>query len=106
MSFSVAPALSVLTFGSVHAATWAQDAYLREQAMLVSRVKERLALEAGEELALEAYGRTMVGNRTGASGRFMGARVHALVKITPLILPMGFSFLWLHAHLRAPGAGP
>jgi hypothetical protein len=53
---------------SPFAATWAQGAYLREPAMPLSRVKASLASEAGGETALEAYGGTMAGNRTNASG--------------------------------------
>ena len=69
--------LSVLILGSIYAATWAQDVYLREQPSLVSRIKAELTLERPEQLALEAYARTMVANRTGAHGQVIGTRIHA-----------------------------
>jgi hypothetical protein len=94
--------LSVAIFASVYAATWAQDVYLREQALLVSQVKRDLSLSPSEKLALDVYERTMVRNRTNASGQVIGGRIHALVRITPLLLPVGFSVLWLYAYLFAP----
>ena len=97
-----AVALSVLILASIYAATWAQDVYLREQAALVSRVKTELALEPQERLALEFYERTMVANRTNARSEIIGSRIHALVRVTPLVLPVGFSALWLYAYHFAP----
>ena len=96
--------LSALILGSVYAATWAQDVYLREQASLVSRVKSELALSAAEAMALQVYERTMVRNRTNEAGRVVGGRIHALVRITPLALPVGFALLWLYAYCFAPAA--
>ena len=69
-------------------------------------MKSGLALEAGEDLALEADERAMVGNRTSNSGRVFGARVHALFRIIPLILSMALSIPWLCAYSLAPGGGP
>jgi hypothetical protein len=94
--------LSVLILASIYAATWAQDVYLREQASLVSRMKGELALEPLERLALAVYERTMVENRTNAAGKVIGSRIHALVRVTPLVLPVGFSALWLYAYYFAP----
>ena len=96
-------ALSLLILASIYGATWAQDVYLREQASLVSRMKAQLKLEPPEQLALEAYERTMVANRTNAAGQVIGTRIHALVRVMPLILPIGFSALWLYAYCFAPG---
>jgi hypothetical protein len=59
-------------------------------------------LSRTESLALEAYERTMVANRTNAAGRVIGGRIHALVRVTPLVLPAGFSILWLYAYFFAP----
>ena len=98
----VAIALSVLIFASISAATWAQNVYLREQTILVSRMKAELALSPSETLALQAYERTMVANRTNSAGRVVGSRIHALVRITPIILPVGFSLLWIYALGFAP----
>jgi hypothetical protein len=95
-------ALSVAILISVYAATWAQDVYLREQVALVARMKSGMELSAAETLALEVYERTMVANRTSAAGRVLGNRVHALVRSTPIILPAGFSLLWLYAYCFAP----
>jgi hypothetical protein len=94
--------LSVLILVSVYAATWAQDVYLREQASLVARVRAELLLSKIDALALQAYERTMVANRTDMAGRVVGGRIHALVRVTPLVLPVGFALLWLYAYLRAP----
>jgi hypothetical protein len=96
-------ALSFLILASIYAATWAQDVYLREQASLVSRIRAQLILEPPEQLALEAYERTMVANRTSAAGKVIGTRIHALIRATPLILPLGFAALWLYAYHFAPG---
>ena len=95
--------LSLLILVSIYAATWAQDVYLREQAFLVARVKADVALDPSEQLALAAYERTMVTKRTNASGKVVGSRIHALVRITPLVLPVGFAALWLYAYHFAPG---
>ena len=95
--------LSLLILVSIYAATWAQDVYLREQASLVARVKADFALDPSEQLALAAYERTMVTKRTNASGKLIGSRIHALVRITPLVLPIGFAALWLYAYHFAPG---
>jgi hypothetical protein len=94
--------LSAVIFTSIYAATWAQDVYLREQAALVAAIKAEVPLSKADILALQAYERTMVGNRRSASGRMVGGRVHALVRVTPLILPIGFSLLWLYAYCFAP----
>jgi hypothetical protein len=94
--------LSFMIFASIYAATWAQDAYLREQAALVARIRDELPLSAADEVALEVYERTMVGNRRAASGRVAGRRIHALVRITPLALPIAFALLWLYAYHFAP----
>jgi hypothetical protein len=95
--------LSVLILASVYAATWAQDVYLREQESLVARVRAELLLSKTDALALQAYERTMVANRTDKAGRVIGGHIHALVRVTPLVLPVGFALLWLYAFLRAPG---
>ncbi|HEY6355916.1 MAG TPA: hypothetical protein VIY30_15630, partial [Burkholderiaceae bacterium] len=79
-----------------------QDVYLREQAFLVSRLKSELTLSQTEALALASYERTMVANRTNAAGRVIGGRIHAMVRVTPLVLPVGFSVLWLYAYFFAP----
>lgn len=94
-------ALSAVIFVSIYAATWAQDVYLREQAALVLRLKG-MELSAAEALALDVYERTMVSKRRSADGRVVGGRIHALVRITPIILPSGFSLLWLYAYGFAP----
>jgi hypothetical protein len=94
--------LSALIFASISAATWAQDVYLREQAALVARIRAEIPLSPSETIALEVYERTMVANRRSESGRVVGGRIHALVRITPLILPVGFSLLWLYAYGFAP----
>jgi len=86
------------------AATWAQDVYLREQAALVQRIKADIPLAAAEVDALLSYERTMVGNRRAAGGQAIGHRIHALVKLTPLLLPIGFALLWLYAYGFAPAA--
>jgi hypothetical protein len=95
-------ALSALILSSVYAATWAQDVYLREQTRFVARVKAEIPLSQAERLALEVYERTMVENRTNADGRVVGRRIHALVRIAPLALPVAFSLLWLVAIYFAP----
>jgi len=94
--------LSIAILASIYAATWAQDAYLREQTSLVSRLKTEQRLSQSELIALDVYQRTMVANRTSATGRVIGGRIHAMVRITPLALPIGFSLLWLYAWLFAP----
>ena len=97
--------LSALILASVFAATWAQDVYLREQSVLLSQIRAGFALSPGESAALDAYERTMVRNRRSLDGRAIGNRIHALGRITPLVLPTGFALLWLYAYLRAPGTG-
>lgn len=97
--------LSALIFASVYAATWAQDAFLREQRMLVARLESDPSLTEAERVALQAYQRTMVGNRRSRAGRPIGARIHELVRVPPLVLPIAFSLLWLYAFLFAPGSG-
>jgi hypothetical protein len=94
--------LSAIILVSVYAATWAQDVYLREQASLVARMKTVADLSATESLVLQVYERTMVANRANAAGRIVGGRVHALVRITPILLPLGFALLWWYAYARAP----
>jgi hypothetical protein len=94
--------LSLLILASIYAATWAQDVYVREQAALVARIKAESSLGDAEVMALQAYERTMVANRTNAAGRVIGRRIHALVRITPLVLPAAFSVLWLYAFYWAP----
>ena len=94
--------LSIMIFASISAATWAQDVYLREQAAFVLKIKSELNLSEAETLALQVYERTMVKNRRNHVGHLVGGRVHALVRITPLILPVGFSALWLYAYHFAP----
>ena len=42
--------LSIVILGSIYAATWAQDVYLREQATLVARIKSELALTPPEKI--------------------------------------------------------
>lgn len=95
-------ALSLLIFASIYAATWAQDVYLREQKALIAEAKAAVDLSPSEALALAAYERTMVANRTDAAGRLVGGRIHALVRIAPIVLPIGFSLLWLYAYRFAP----
>jgi hypothetical protein len=94
--------LSIVILASIYAATWAQDVYLREQAALVARIRSELPLTPSETLALEVYERTMVANRQSASGQAIGARIHSLGRIAPLLLPLGFSALWLYALVCAP----
>jgi hypothetical protein len=94
--------LSALIFASIYAATWAQDVYLCEQAMLVARIRAEIPLSKPETLALLVYEQTMVANRRAGSGRVLGGRIHSLVRITPLVLPIGFSLLWLYAYCFAP----
>jgi len=69
---------------------------------LVERARTELALTNSEALALDVYERTM---RTNSKGRVVGARVHGLVRITPLLLPVGFSLIWLYALVVAPRIG-
>ena len=95
-------ALSALILASICAATWAQNAYLREQATLVEKMKAELSFTTSEALALQAYVRTTVSNRTNSKGRVVGGRIHLLVFITPIFLPIGFSILWLYAYFFAP----
>lgn len=97
--------LSVVIFASVCAATWAQDVYLREQAWLVARLEGAPDLDESGTLALEAYRHTMVSNRRDSAGRAIGGLIHALGRVTPLVLPVAFSLLWLYAFLFAPQAG-
>src|SRR5512140_1828356 len=59
--------LSVVILGSIYAATWAQDVYLREQAALVHRIRTDGALESSDLLALQVYEQTMVANRRNAA---------------------------------------
>ena len=94
--------LSVVILASIYAATWAQDVYLREQEKLVLQIKAETQLSGAERMALDVYERTLVANRTNAQGRVIGGRIHALVRITPMVLPVGFSVLWLYAWLHAP----
>ena len=94
--------LSAVILASIYAATWAQDVYLREQALLVSRLKTDFEFEPSDRLALEIYERTMVANRTNAAGKVIGTRIHGLVRVAPLVLPVGFSALWLYALFFAP----
>jgi hypothetical protein len=98
----VAIVLSMLILASVYAATWAQDVYLREQQILVTRIEAEMHLSPQERLALQFYERTLVGNRTNARGTVVGPSIHALVRITPLVLPLGFAALWLYAYFFAP----
>ena len=97
-----AVAISAVIFASIFAATWAQDVYLREQTELVDAVKNRFELSQGEREALRAYEQTMIRNRRSRTGRKIGARIHALVRIGPLVLPVGFALLWLYAFFIAP----
>ena len=99
-----AVALSIIIFGSIFAATWAQDVYLREQSELVTVVKENFRLSPGESQALRAYEQTMIKNRRSRAGRVIGTKIHVLVRISPLVLPIGFSILWLYAFFFAPVA--
>jgi hypothetical protein len=94
--------LSALILASIYAATWAQDVYLREQARLVAELQGQFDLSPAERLALEAYERTMVSHRRNAAGLPVGNRIHALVRVTPIALPIGFAFLWLYAYAFAP----
>jgi hypothetical protein len=94
--------LSVVIFASIYAATWAQDAYLREQAALVARLKNEVTMSPAELIALATYERTMVSNRTSAHGKAIGGLIHAIGRITPLVLPVGFSAVWLYAYHFAP----
>ncbi len=96
--------LSVVILASIYAATWAQDVYLREQEALVSRINSEFQLSDAEKMALQVYERTMVVNRANGAGKIVGGRIHALVRITPLVLPVGFSALWLYALIFAPAA--
>jgi hypothetical protein len=94
--------LSLVILASIASATWAQDVYLREQAALVAHLRSGPKLSASDSMTLDVYERTMVRNRRSASGRLIGGRIHAVVRITPLILPVGFSLLWLYAYHFAP----
>ncbi len=97
-------ALSAVIWASISAATWAQDVYLREQKALVAQLHVQADAELSPEdrIALSVYERTMVSNRTSTSGRIIGGRIHALVRITPLALPVGFTVLWLYALMYSP----
>ena len=97
-----AVAISVVILASIFAATWAQDVYLREQAELVTVVKSQFQLSQGESEALRAYEQTMIKNRKSRAGQRIGARIHVLVRISPLVLPVGFAALWLYAYFFAP----
>jgi len=92
--------LSAVILASIYAATWAQDVYIREQVVLVRRIKEKFELTNAEALALQAYERTMVVNRTNDRGEIVGSRIHGLVRVAPFVLPLGFSLLWLIALLE------
>ncbi|MCU4117691.1 hypothetical protein [Variovorax sp. N23] len=94
--------LSVLIFASIYAASWAQQVYIREQTMLVRQIRSGFELSASASLALASYERTMIANRKSASGHVIGGRIHALVRVTPLVLPIGFALLWLYAYRFAP----
>jgi hypothetical protein len=94
--------LSVVIFASIYAATWAQDVYLREQKSLVLQLKSTFQLSESERIAIEVYERTMVANRKDPAGRVIGGKIHAMVRITPLVLPVGFSGLWIYALAFAP----
>ncbi len=96
--------LSIVILASIYAATWAQDVYLREQSLLVSRIKAEVRLTTSEIMALETYEKTMIANRRSQAGQVIGGRIHALVRVTPLILPVAFSMLWLYAYHFAPHA--
>jgi hypothetical protein len=95
-------AISVIIYASVSAATWAQDVYIREQSEFVAAVRDKYQLSDGEREALRAYERTMISNRRSGSGHLIGERIHVLVRIAPLILPVGFSLLWLYAFFYSP----
>ena len=94
--------LSAVILASTYAATWAQDVYLRTQVNLVAKIRADMSLSPPEILALEAYEQTMIPNRRSRHGRVMGTPVHWLVRVTPLVLPVGFTLLWIYAYLRAP----
>jgi hypothetical protein len=94
--------ISVVIFASIFAATWAQDVYLREQAELVAVMKGQFQLSRGETEALRAYEQTMIKNRRSRNGQRIGERIHLLVRISPLVLPVGFAVLWLYAYFFAP----
>jgi len=98
----VAIVLSLVMFASNYAATWAQDVYLREQASLIARLKTEVVMSPAELLALAAYERTIVANRTSDGGKAIGGLIHAWGRMTPLLLPAGFSALWLYAYYFAP----
>ena len=98
----VAIVLSLVMYASIYAATWAQDVFLREQAVLVASLKSDVLMSPAELLALSAYERTMVANRTSANGKAIGALIHAWGRLTPLLLPAGFSALWWFAYYAAP----
>lgn len=100
-----AVALSALILASIYGATWAQEVYLREQIRIVEEIRKRLELSVAEGLALEAYERTVVGHRRSPAGRPIGNRIHALVRVPPIVLPIGFAMLWLYALLFAPQIG-
>jgi tellurite resistance protein len=97
-----AVALSVVIQASIFAATWAQDVYIREQAKLVAIVKNQFQLSRGESEALRVYEHTMIKNRTSRAGNRIGEKIHVLVRISPLVLPVGFATLWLYAYFCAP----
>lgn len=94
--------LSLVVFGSVYAATWAQDMYLREQLRFIDQLKSHYSFEPVEQLSMHAYESTIVPNRTTRSGKLVGNHVHWLVRMAPLVVPLGFSLLWLYAFLFAP----
>ena len=95
--------LSAVILASTYAATWAQEVCLRTQVSLVAKIRADVPLSPSETLALEAYEQTMIPNRRSRHGRVMGTPVHWLVRVTPLVLPIGFTLLWAYAYLGAPG---
>ncbi|MFO1436079.1 MAG: hypothetical protein U1F34_06940 [Gammaproteobacteria bacterium] len=97
--------LSIVMLASIYAATWAQDVYLREQTSLVNRAKSELKLSTSETIALESCERTMAAHRTNRSAQVVGNHILALVRIAPLVLPICFLLLWLHAYFCAPDLG-
>ncbi len=94
--------LSLVVFASVYAATWAQDMYLREQLRFIEKIKAQYTLSTIEQMSLQAYEGTIVPNRTTRSGKPVGNYVHWLVRMAPLVVPLGFSLLWLYVFLFAP----
>lgn len=97
--------LSLVILASIWGATWAQDVYLREQEALVAKLRAAHPLQPEERLALDTYERTMVRHRSNARGEVVGPSVHRWVRVVPLLLPAGFSLLWVYALWAAP-VGP